>query len=119
MLPAITEVEGEGELVARRDGLSDLDCRVILDDCLVLDWIRVHEPDPPAISELELMQMRQIPPRESLIDRVREHQERVRRPDDEDPARTRLQPRAMPAEKINPNLKPRPRHRDRTLRNGH
>jgi hypothetical protein len=116
VLPAITEVEDEVKFITERHSLGQLHARVILDDVIALERIRVHEPDPTATGELELMQVRQIPSREPLVDHTRQPPEGVRRPDDEDPARRRLQPRAMPADEINPNLKPRPRHRHRTLR---
>lgn len=116
MLPAITEVKRESELIAGRDGRRDLDGGVIFNDLVVVERLRVNEPDPPAPGELELMKMRQIPPRESLVNRVRKPQERVRRTHDENPPRTRLQPRAMPTNEIHPNLKPCPRHAHQTLR---
>ena len=118
MLPAVTEVKDEAKLVARPYRVGDLQCRVVVDDLVVLERIRVHKPDPPPTRELELVQMRQIPPREGLVDRLSQRQKRVRRPNDEDSARCRPQPRPEAPEKINPNLKPRPRHRRRTLRHG-
>jgi hypothetical protein len=74
VFPAITEVDDEAKFIAERDSLGHLDARVILDDVIVFERIRVHEPDPTAIGELELMQMRQIPSGEPLIDCVRQPQ---------------------------------------------
>lgn len=61
VLPAVTEVKDEPELVARPDRLGDLDRRLILDRLIALERIRVREPDPPPVGELELLQMREIP----------------------------------------------------------
>ena len=71
MLPAIAEVKSEHELLARRDSRCDLDHRVVLDGLIALERIGIDEPDPPAIGELELVQVRQIPTREPLVNRPR------------------------------------------------
>jgi hypothetical protein len=78
--------------------------------------IRIDESDPPPACKLELVQVRQIPARERGVDRIRERHERVRRSHDEDPPWRRPQPPTQASEKVNPNLKPRPRHYRRTLR---
>jgi hypothetical protein len=64
VLPAITEVEDEATFIPERDSLGHLHARVILDDGIARQRIRVHEPDPTATGELELLQVRQIPPRD-------------------------------------------------------
>ena len=115
MLPAIAEVKDEPELLPRRHRRGDLHRRQVLDH-LVLERIRIDETDPSPITELELVQVRQIPPRERRVDRIREPRDGMRRAHDEDPARGRPQPRPKTAEEINPHLKPRPRHAARTLR---
>ena len=66
--------------------------------------------------ELELVKVGQIPARERLVDRLGQPGERVRGAHDEDPPRRRREPLAEPPNKINANLKPRPRHPRRTLR---
>jgi hypothetical protein len=116
VLPAITEVKDKAEAVARRHGVGDLDRGLLLDRLVALEGIGVNEADPPAVGKLELVQMRQIPAREGRVDRVGQPQERVRRPDDEDPPRRRRELAAETAHQVNPNLKPRARHRLRTLR---
>ena len=116
VLPRVAKVKGERERVAQGDSPGDPDRRVVLDDLVALERVGVDEPDPPPVSELELVQMRQIPAREPQIDRRREPQERERRADDEDPTRYGINRAPLPAKKINPNLKPRLRNHNWTLR---
>jgi putative transposase len=66
--------------------------RLLLDRLVVLESIRVDDPDPPPARELELVQVREIPARQARVDRVSQLQKRVRRPDDADPAGRRIQP---------------------------
>jgi hypothetical protein len=116
VLPPIAEVEGEAELIARRDRLGDLDGGVILDDLVVLEPIGITEPDPPPALKLELVQVRQVPPSEGRVDGLGQRPERVCRSDDEDPTGRGPQSRTEPRHEINSNLQPRPRHRRQTLR---
>jgi len=109
MAPAVAEVKGEAKLVAWPHLPGDLQHRLVLPHKLGLELL-AWKPDPPPIGKLELMQMRQIPARERLIDRPRQLLEGMTRPHDQHPPRRRIQIRPRRPQQINPDLKPRPRH---------
>ena len=71
MAPAIAEVKDEAELIAWADRLGHLHGVMVLDDSVILERLRVNKPDASAIRQLKLVQMRKIPPRKRLVDRVR------------------------------------------------
>jgi hypothetical protein len=107
--PVIAEIEHVRELLAQLELSSDLQLRVIKPHHVRLELV-VREADQPSVGQLKAVQMRQIPPSERGIDRLREQLERMRRTDNEDPPRSRIALDPPAAKKIHPDLKPRPRH---------
>jgi hypothetical protein len=101
VLPLIAEVEDEAELVAGTD-LGGHGHRVLILDDGVVGGIR--ESDPPPAGELELVEMRYVPPRERGVDGICQRRKRVRRTHDEDPSRRRPQLLAERSEQVDPKL---------------
>jgi hypothetical protein len=114
MPPAVPEVKDETELIARPNLPDDLQRGMVLPHQFWLELL-ARKADPPAIGQLKLMQVREIPARKRLVDRLRQLLEGVTRPHDQDPTRCRVQIRPRRPQQINPDLKPRPRHARRRL----
>lgn len=70
VLPAIAEVKREAELFTGPDGGGHFDLLMVFAFFVVHEAIGIGKADPPAIGKLELVQMRQVPASERLIDRV-------------------------------------------------
>src|SRR3954466_13367732 len=71
MAPAIAEVKHKAELVARSELWATFSAPWSSPHQLRLELV-AWNPDSPAISKLELVQVREIPTRERLIDRLRQ-----------------------------------------------
>jgi hypothetical protein len=84
VLPAIAEIEDIPELLTRLDLFGDLQFGVIQPHQLRAERV-VRIADLPAITQLEGMQVRQVPARERRIDRLGELLKEMRRADQENP----------------------------------
>ena len=111
----VAEIEDVRELLAGLDLFGDLQLGVIEPHQLWGEFI-VRIANPAAIAQLEGMQMRQIPPRERRVDRARELLKGMRRADQKDATRRRIQRHATTTEQVHPDPKPGPSHRPDRLR---
>lgn len=78
MLPVIAEIEDVLELLTRLDLFSDLQLGMVQPHQFGRERV-IRVADQPAIAQLEVVQVREIPPRERRIDRLRELLKRMRR----------------------------------------
>ena len=115
MLPVIAEIEDVLELLARLDLFGDLQLGMVQPDQFGRERV-VRVANQPAITQLEVVQMREIPARERRIDRLRELLKRMRRTDQKDPPRRRVAHGPTTTKQVHPDPKPRPRHRPNSLR---
>ena len=109
MAPVVAEVEGEAELLSEVQLPGHLQRRLVL-PAQIGSEIIAGKADPATVGELEVMKMREIPAAEGPIDRIGELAEAMGRTADEDPARGRVEVLPSTAEKVDPDLNPRPRH---------
>src|ERR1700728_174175 len=115
VLPVIAEIEDVLELLARLDLFGDPQLGVVQPDQFGRERV-VRVANQPTITQLEGMQMREIPPREPGVDRPSELLKRMRRADQKDPPRRRVAHDPTTTKQVHPDPKPRPRHRPNSLR---
>jgi Transposase DDE domain len=106
--PVVAEVEGVVESISGLDLLGHLQGRLVEPFIGVLG---VEDADPAPIGELEAVQVGEVPAGEGQVDRLRQVTEGVRRADDDDAARRRLEVDAVTTQEVDLDPQPRPRRR--------
>ena len=110
MAPVVAQIEHVAEQGAGLDRTGHLERGVIEPAGVGID---VSEPDPSSVSELEHVQVRQVPPRKGAVDGSRESSERVTGSDEKDPAGRRLAVDVAATLQLDFDLKPSASHRGR------